>query len=261
MLIFYTDPDPLILIFVDFSKAFDSTWKEGLFHKLLLKGAPPRLVASIKALYSTLSTRVKGASGDAIACNTGFAQGSTNSLFFFTTFINDLYDIFLDLDAGFTLFDLAMVIFLFSDDLVIPVRSLSMVPRVLRTLESYASTWKLSYNLSKSSVLPFRLPPTSVPAPTSWPFMDGVIKLSHTEKFLTNTFSSFATWDEHIADRLDKATKAFYVLIRAGLLGGDVLGGRSAFIASTMLWPSSTPAGYAWICSSRQCPPRSAPSG
>jgi hypothetical protein len=234
LLIDYTSPNPLFLVFVDISKAFDHTWRDGLYHKLLVKGADPRLLASIRALYAKVLTQITGGGLGPLECGRGVAQGSPNSTFFFTTFLNDLSSLLLCLSLNISLLTILITLILFLDDLVIPARSIDDIPRILKALEEFASAWKFAYNLSKCGVLPIR----SCTPPRSWPFMGASVNTKIVETFLTNTFSSSGSWDAHVVKKLSAANKTFHALLSCGALGGDVAVSTSASTASAILWPS-----------------------
>jgi hypothetical protein len=158
MIIHFTQPNPIFLILVDVSKAFDRTWKDALYHKLLLKGVPPRLLASISALYSHLSSRIKHGMSGFFNCVSGIAQGSTNSPHFFTSFMNDLPERLSSPNVGVHLLDIYIACLLFLDDVVIPVSSFVNIAPILKTLEDYGVDWKISYSLPKCAVLTVRAP-------------------------------------------------------------------------------------------------------
>ena len=54
---------PLHVCFVDFRKAYDTVWRDGLYHKLLSYGFHPKFVRLLKNIYSTSSLAVKTAGG------------------------------------------------------------------------------------------------------------------------------------------------------------------------------------------------------
>ena len=49
--------------FVDFSKAYDSVWKDGLLYKLILSGLSFRFVSLISSMYDDLQMTVKLSNG------------------------------------------------------------------------------------------------------------------------------------------------------------------------------------------------------
>ena len=91
----------LIVIFVDFSQAFDRINRNILFHKLKLNRLSGRLVDVLHSLYSKTSFRVKhgGKISDRIKESCGVNQGGNASPFLFRKYLQDLID-YLDAFTG-----------------------------------------------------------------------------------------------------------------------------------------------------------------
>jgi hypothetical protein len=83
---------PVYVILLDVSKAFDRTWREAIWAKMLAQGHPPQVVAWLRQAYHRLRTAVK--SGDArsayVDAMIGIGQGDTNSTHFFSLLLSDL---------------------------------------------------------------------------------------------------------------------------------------------------------------------------
>ena len=82
----------LYVCFVDFRKAFDLVWHEGLFLKLLELGIGGNMYKLIKDMYTNCCIRIKSSEGlsHLIKSENGVRQGDGLSPLIFSSFINDL---------------------------------------------------------------------------------------------------------------------------------------------------------------------------
>jgi hypothetical protein len=87
-----TNSKPLFACFVDFKKAFDTVWRNGLFFKLLNDyKISPKCVRMINSMYSKLSSRVKinGELSEQFEVSIGLRQGCNLSPHLFNLYIDD----------------------------------------------------------------------------------------------------------------------------------------------------------------------------
>ena len=82
---FFQKQLPVIISFVDFSKAFDSINRPVMWEILAHYGIPHKLIAAIKSLYDDSTSCVKIGSNqtDSFAVRTGVLQGDTLAPFMF----------------------------------------------------------------------------------------------------------------------------------------------------------------------------------
>ena len=73
----YKDKEGLYVCFVDFRKAYDTVWRDGLYHKLLNYDVNPAFVRLLRNIYKQSSLAVKTQSGRSsiFASNVGLKQG------------------------------------------------------------------------------------------------------------------------------------------------------------------------------------------
>ena len=78
--------------FIDFKKAFDSFWHDGLFHRILSYGIGGKMYDLIKTLYtrSTCAVKLGKNRTDSFSYRRGVRQGRILSPLLFNNFINEL---------------------------------------------------------------------------------------------------------------------------------------------------------------------------
>ena len=139
--------------FVDFRKAFDSVWHEGLFYKLLKINIGGHFYNLIKSLYcnSTSSIRIGKNKTRSFSYSRGVRQGCILSPLLFNLYINNLSYLF-----EITLSDNSL---LYADDLILLSRSKTGLQNCLNTLSSYCKTWMLKVNPKKTKIMIFQKRP------------------------------------------------------------------------------------------------------
>ena len=148
--------------FVDFQKAFDLVYRNGIWQKLLTYGASTKIVKMLRAIYQTVESCVRsnGTYSEFFASNSGVKQGEPLSPFLFILFINDMYEniVIQDNDA-FTIEDLKIFILLFADDIVLLSYNPEGLQSLLNQLHSYCVKWGISVNVEKTVVMIFKTGP------------------------------------------------------------------------------------------------------
>ena len=82
---------PLHVCFVDFRKAYDTVWRDGLYKKLISYNIDKRFIRLLRNIYSTSSLAIKTQHGrsNIFSSNIGLKQGCNMSPLLFNIFIND----------------------------------------------------------------------------------------------------------------------------------------------------------------------------
>ena len=146
--------------FVDFKKAFDSVWHDGLLLKLLKINVGGCFLNLLKSLYSNSTCSIKIGQNQTrpFSYARGVRQGCILSPLLFNLFINDIpFSFEKILSDPFVLPNGAKLnSLLYADDLVILSRSKIRLQNCLITLSSYCSTWMLSINQKKNKVMIFQ---------------------------------------------------------------------------------------------------------
>ena len=149
--------------FIDFRKAFDSVWHEGLFYKLLKVNIGGNFYNLIKSLYcnSSCSIRVGENKTRSFSYSRGVRQGCILSPLLFNLYINNLPYLFENtLSDPFVLPNGKKInSLLYADDLIILSRSKLGLQNCLNVLSSFCETWMLKINSKKTKIMIFQKRP------------------------------------------------------------------------------------------------------
>ena len=146
----------LFVCFVDFKKAFDLVWHDGLFNKLLNLGIGGNFYHTLKNMYQSNKVRVKTIEGlsHCIKTGKGVRQGDCLSPLLFNLFINDLPNVFLNTNSKPPILDkMTIPALLYADDLIIISESAEGLQHSLHLLHEYCNKWELRVNLKKTNAM------------------------------------------------------------------------------------------------------------
>ena len=148
----------LFACFVDFRKAFDSVWHEGLFFKLKKIGIRGKTLGLIKDIYKKTNCAVK--SGNVITSfldyTKGVRQGCLLSPKRFNIYVNDLCETMNnDNDGDIFLEEHKANILMYADDLIIIFESKEGLQKQIGKLENYCTKWRIQINEKKTKVMIF----------------------------------------------------------------------------------------------------------
>lgn len=144
--------------FVDFKKAFDSVWHDGLFYKLASYGINGNFLKYIKHLYSSMESCLKFPQGisNFFQVKIGTRQGDVLSPTLFNLFINDIIDQLQSVNSDPAIIDnYKVTTLLYADDLVIISTSPKGLQSCIDVLSNYCKKWKLQINKDKSKIMIF----------------------------------------------------------------------------------------------------------
>ena len=157
---------PLVAIFVDFKKAFDSINREMLFQIMLAYGIPDQIVAATRKLYdnSKAMVVVNGKMSETFAITTGVLQGDTLAPFLFIMVIDYVMSNSEE-DFGFiyakrtssrhpakTINDLD-----FADDIALLENSIALANKQLQKLALVAKEVGLEINIDKTEYIIYNI--------------------------------------------------------------------------------------------------------
>ena len=146
----------LYVCFVDFRKAFDLVWHEGLFLKLLELGIGGNMYKLIKDMYTNCCIRIKSSEGlsHLIKSENGVRQGDGLSPLIFSSFINDLPLEFVTPKCKAPKLNEEVVpCLLYADDLILLSETAEGLQTCLDRLYNYCMTWQLQLNTSKTRII------------------------------------------------------------------------------------------------------------
>ena len=189
-------------VFLDFSKAFDKVWHEGLLYKLECNGISGNLLKLIRNFLSNRKQRVllNGKNSEWADISAGVPQGSVLGPLFFLIYINDLVD------------GVRCDVKLFADDtsLFSAVYDVSKtaqdLERDLERVRIWAWQWKMKFNTEKTEEVIFsakRVKPEH--PPLSFGNDDVVRKSEH--KHLGMILDSKLDFESHITEAIQKARR------------------------------------------------------
>ena len=144
----------LYLCFVDFSKAFDRVWRDGLLIKLLNHGIGGKFYSSVKQMYHNTISAVKMNNQITSTFKTeiGVKQGDNLSPTLFNIYLNDL-QFPEDSCKPIKLSSIPISHLLWADDLLILSETPEGLQKCLDILHAYCIEWKLNINIQKSNVM------------------------------------------------------------------------------------------------------------
>ena len=154
----FSEKKQLYTCFVDFKKAYDTVWRDGLFYKLLENGISRSFVRLLRNIYSASSLCVKVPGGRSIdfPSAVGLKQGCNLSPLLFNIFINDfLVEIDGHQIGSPYLGDIPVNGLFYADDLVLVSETKEGLQILLDKLYDYTSSWCLQVNKSKTKCVVF----------------------------------------------------------------------------------------------------------
>ena len=215
----------LFCCFVDFSKAFDSVWRIGLWRKLMNTHVNGNFLRVLRNIYKDIKSCIslEGEESLFFFSNRGVRQGDNISPLLFSLFLNDLEDhlvsdsaegIPIECENETAYFFLKVFILLYADDTVILADNAQDFQKSLTSFSNYCSEWKLQVNESKTKVVIFGARKTNS---YSFKINDSVLEIVDSYKYLGTTFSksrSFLKARKHIAEQARKAMHLLQMRIK-----------------------------------------------
>lgn len=206
----------LYCAFIDFSQAFDSVWRVGLWKKLLSNSINGKFFQVVHNMYKGIKSSISlnGENSPFFACDCGVRQGENLSPLLFALYLNDLEAFLMHKNlAGITIEidDEDMMIYmklfsiLYADDTVLMADSPTDLQNCLNAFAIYCKEWKLNINVAKTKVLIFGARKTSH---LQFNIDDHLIDIVDKYKYLGIYFSqsgSFLYARKHIVQQAKKA--------------------------------------------------------
>jgi hypothetical protein len=199
------------LCFVDFRKAFDTVWHDGLWKRLWDSGVRGKAWRIIRKLYSSIYAKVRlgDKTSRSVKMNQGVRQGCPLSPTLFNFFVDELATQLRQSGYGSKFLGLDVGALLYADDVVLLADSAEELQGLIDTVDEFCRKWKMSMNKKKTQVMVVRASgrrPAAGPSP-KWVCRDQELKVVRKYKYLGIWFTEDLSWREHIKVVLAKVEK------------------------------------------------------
>ena len=153
----YIDKKVLVVVAVDFQKAFDSVDRGALIQALIDYRCDSQLIDVVVDIYSGDSTDVQrnGKSLGSVEVTSGIRQGCSGSPQLFVMVVNKIIDAIKRNGMGFRSDLFYIPVLFYADDGLVLAGSVAEAEQMVQTIVQIAGEQELSINTSKSEVLVF----------------------------------------------------------------------------------------------------------
>lgn len=215
--------------FIDFRKAFDTVWRNGLFFKLSKCGVKGRMLRAIRSLYADTpaAVRVNGNYTRAFPVSLGVRQGGVLSPLLFLVFINDLLKELKDRNLGVVVprvvrpspFQKAERLsgLLWADDVVLLTETPQQLREAFALLDTWCQRWLMSTNAAKCNVMVFGPRPRQdfrslhkLVVRRPFTLHGEKVMVTRSYKYLGIILSDDLSWDAAIKARVEIVRKAIF---------------------------------------------------
>ena len=212
--------EKLVLVFVDFTKAFDTIDRDRLWDKLARMGVPEQVLVMFRMAYGEVWGRIKDVDGTKspyVSFKTGVKQGDPLSTLFFILFINDVVAFMrangargVDVEGEGGEPVLNLVALLFADDTTLVAKSIPDARRLLKLLSAYACMNGLEVNVAKTQWMGYRTGRTS----GGLSYREVELKKVDSFCFLGYHLTSTGSAQVHLASRQARMTTSLGMWLR-----------------------------------------------
>ena len=150
------------VLFVDFSKAYDTVLRCKLWEILIQKGLTGNMLVMLQSMHSNVLASVrtgKNITTDYFNCMNGLKQGCVLSTLLFSMYVSKLESILkVSGLSGIQMLpnDVDVFLLMYIDDICIFSDNVLDLQRKINILESYCNDWGLQVNTSKTKIIVFR---------------------------------------------------------------------------------------------------------
>jgi len=211
----------LYCAFIDYRKAFDCVWRNGLWVKLVRSGVTGKIFDVIKYMYQEVQSCVfkDGEKSEFFLSLKGVRQGDNLSPLLFALFVNDFEDFLIKNNCThIDMYDdilnnyIKLFVLMYADDTLVMANTPHELQRALYLVERYCKKWKLDINCTKTKIIVFG---EDVKDQSNYDFKykGEKIDIVNNFKYLGVTFSCNNSFKECIVDLKAQANRAMFSLI------------------------------------------------
>ena len=212
----------LYTAFVDFSKAYDTVWREALYYKLITGEVSGNFLDVIMSIYKNYRLQIKLQEGltEPIKTNVGLKQGCVLSPLLFNFYINDLPSVFSNQECDpITIYNESLNCLMYADDLVLLSTTAEGLQNCLDRLGKYCHKWKLRVNIEKTKILVFNKGGKLLKN-QSFKFGSEELEIVKSYKYLGIIFDVSGSTLEPSKNLRERATKAMFKIMKT--FGGKI---------------------------------------
>ena len=216
---------PTYLCFVDFRKAFDTVWHDGLWRRLWESGVKGKAWRILRSLYSSVHAQVLvgGSTTRAVRMRQGVRQGCPLSPVLFNYFVDELSKQLKASGYGIDFDKETLSSLLYADDVVLFAHSAEELQKLIDVVDKFCRQWHMDINIKKSEVMvvggkstchhchlgrPKELVQGCCPSTCeSWHCRGSPLKVVKKYKYLGIWFTSDLSWHEHVRVVLSKVAR------------------------------------------------------
>jgi exonuclease III len=141
--------------FIDFRKAFDTVWHDGLWKRLWDSGIRGKAWRIIKNLYKNIQAQVLvgDAKTKSVRMRQGVRQGCPLSPILFNFFVDELAKMLENAGVGVQFCNEIISSLLYADDVVLMAGTKEELQVLINTVDKFCRRWHMDINLKKSEVM------------------------------------------------------------------------------------------------------------
>ena len=236
----------LYTCFIDFKKAFDTVWRNGLFYKLLKRGIGGNFARLLENMYSkaTVSVKLPGGTTEYFTSTLGVKQGCVLSPTLFKLFVNDMPDIFDHSCSPAKLYHENINCLLFADDVILVSETPEGLQHALDKLMDYCQQWLLEVNPEKTKVMIFNKSGKKIIS-NKFYLQGNSLELVNSCTYLGIELSTSGSMSKAIQNLTAKATKAMYKL-RNSIFKTAIIPKMALRLFDTLIRPIATYGAEVW---------------
>jgi len=228
-----------VLCFLDITKAYDLTWRDGILSRLLDLGISGHIWMVVKDMYRGVRNRVivNGRRSRQFPSHVGVRQGSVLSPLLFSIFISGVIDEWKRNNLGVTIRstntllteqekkdekenEIRIAGLLFADDIVLMADNVKELRKALKIMEEHADKWRYKFNGDKCCIMIAGA--KSVDETREWQIQGQPIKEYNHYKYLGIELDPHLQWHRWTDDRAAAGKRCLPMLWWCGVKQGGL---------------------------------------